>query len=66
MKHLSLTVAASLISLFLVAQEKSTDVNINVDKDGGGSIWGSPALWIIGAAVFILLLVALTRRGSRE
>lgn len=51
---------AALASLLLIAQEKSADVDINVNKDsGGGSFWGSPVFWVIGAAVFIIILVAV-------
>jgi hypothetical protein len=58
---------ATLASLLLVAQEKKTDVDINVNKDGGGgSFWGSPVMWVIGAAVFIIILVAVSRSGSRQ
>jgi hypothetical protein len=64
MKRVYLPVIAALISAITFAQEKKAEVDINVNKDGGGSMWGSPWLWIIGAAVFILLLVALLRGGS--
>lgn len=58
---------ALLISSLLLAQEKATDVDINVNKDGGGgSIWGSPVFWIVGAALFIIILVAVSRSGSRQ
>jgi hypothetical protein len=66
MKKISLSAIACCMSLLLLAQEKSTDVNINVNKDGGGSVWSSPILWIVGAAVFIILLVAVSRSGSRQ
>ena len=56
---------AAFASLILYAQEKGADVDIN--KDGGeSSMWGSPVLWILSAAVFIVLLVAVTRGGSRH
>lgn len=58
------------ISLFVTvvsfAQEKKIDVDINADKDGGGGFIGSPVMWIIGGAVFILLLVALLRGGRKS
>jgi hypothetical protein len=55
MKKLSSSLAALLIS----------SININKDK-GGSSFWGSPILWVIGAAVFIIVLVAVSRSGSRQ
>lgn len=67
MKKLCSSVLAVLISSILIAQEKATDVDININKDkGGGSIWGSPILWVVGAAVFIIILVAVSRSGSRQ
>jgi hypothetical protein len=67
MKRVYITAMTALISSLLLAQEKATDVDINVNKDsGGGSFWGSPVMWVIGAAVFIIILVAVSRSGSRQ
>jgi hypothetical protein len=68
MKKAYLTVLAALIGTVLYAQDGETkSVDININKDGGGGTWyTSPWVWIIGAAVFILLLVALTRGGGRR
>jgi hypothetical protein len=57
MKQMYLMALASLFSVYAVAQ----GIEIDVDKDEGGW-WGNPIVWVIGAAVFILLLVALLRR----
>ena len=43
---------------------KSLDVDVNVDK--GGDWYTQPWVWIVGGAVFILLLVALLRSGKKE
>ena len=65
MQRVYLTVMAALMSLLTMAQEKSADVDINVNKGGGGGI--ATWMWIVGGAVFILLLVALTsRRTTKE
>jgi len=56
-----------MIMLFTViafAQDKKVDINISTDKNNG--FWGSPWVWVVGAAVFILLLVAILRGGSRR
>lgn len=59
-----------LFSAIAFAQDgdgKSLDVNITTDKGGGGDNWyASPLVWVIGAAVFILLLVAILRGGGRR
>jgi hypothetical protein len=65
MKTMYLSTIAMLISTLLLAQEKTTDVNVNIEKEGGG-FWGSPWVWVVGAAIFILLLVAVARGGSKQ
>ena len=54
-----------LFSLTVYAQDKSVDVNISSNKGGGGGFFSSPVVWVIGVAVFVLLLVALLR-GNRK
>ena len=66
MKKAYLTLLSVLTSIILFAQEKSTQVDVDVKKTTSSSNWyASPWVWIVGAAVFILLLVALTS-GSRS
>lgn len=63
-KKLSVLMATLIFSLYSVAQEtKSVDVNISSDGDGGG-FFTQPWVWIVGGAVFLLLLVALLRGNS--
>ncbi len=57
-----ISVMASIVAF---AQDKTVDVNINSDK-GGGNFFASPWVWVVGVAVFILLLVALMRGGGRK
>lgn len=66
MKKAYLTLLTVLTSIILFAQEKTTQVDVDVNKTTSNSNWyASPWVWIVGAAVFILLLVALTS-GSRD
>ncbi len=65
MQRVFLSVLAVLATLLTIAQEKKAEVDINVNKDGGGG-WGAPWMWVVGGAVFILLLVALTRRSTSK
>ena len=52
------------LSAILFAQDKGLDVDINVKKE---SAWyQNPVVWVIGGAVFILLLVALLRGGEKK
>jgi hypothetical protein len=67
MKKAYLTVLAAFVSALTFAQEGgggSLDVNVNTNE--GGNWYASPWVWIVGAAVFILLLVALTRGSGRR
>lgn len=57
---ITLTVLSLLVSFILKAQEKGLDVDINVNKHDN-NWYQQPWVWIVAAAVFILLLVALTR-----
>lgn len=51
---------------FAQGETKKVDVNISSGGDGGGNFFASPWVWVVGVAVFILLLVALLRGGSRR
>jgi len=54
-----------LLQTVLSAQDKGLD--IDVDVNGHDSAWyASPWVWIVGVAVFILLLVALLRGGNKS
>jgi hypothetical protein len=64
----ALVIAGIFMSLVCLAQEKSADIKVDIDTDKGGSTWyGQPWVWVVGAAVFILLLVALLKNNrARE
>lgn len=57
--------AMFFISVFAFAQEGGggTDINVNIEKKGDW--YTQPWVWIVGGAVFILLLVALLRSGRK-
>jgi hypothetical protein len=59
-----LTIFSFFLSVFLFAQDKKIDVNINTNS--GGGFLSSPWVWVVGGAVFVLLLVALLRGGGRK
>lgn len=66
MKKASLSILAAMAGILSYAQDKATDINVDIDKGGETNWYASPWVWIVGAAVFILLLVALTRGGGRR
>jgi hypothetical protein len=53
-------------SILAFAQDKKVDVDINVDKGNQSQWYTQPWVWIVGGAVFILLIVALTRGGRKD
>lgn len=57
-------ISALLLMVFMTtitwAQDKGIDIDVDLDK-GGGDWYNHPVAWIVGGAVFILLLVALLK-----
>lgn len=49
-----------------VAWTQDQGLDIDVDLDKGGEWYANPIVWVIAGAVFILLLVALLRGGSKD
>ncbi|MEO6584584.1 MAG: hypothetical protein ABIO05_09685 [Ferruginibacter sp.] len=58
--------SALLCSLLAVAQDKKVDVNIGTKTDSGSGFLMQPWVWIVGGAVFLLLLVALLRNNNSK
>ena len=54
----------SLISASAFAQDKGVDINVDVNKKSNW--YQQPWVWIVGGAIFILLLVALLRGGGSK
>ena len=66
MKKAYLSVIAVFFSALMFAQEGAgTKIDVDINKDSA-AWYASPWVWVVGAAVFILLLVALTRGGGRR
>jgi hypothetical protein len=70
-KHLITLIAFSLFQLIVLAQDSNggsstttTTSSTKVSVSETENWWGSPWVWVIGAALFILLLVALLRGNS--
>ena len=63
---ISMFITMLLVSLYTFAQEadKKVDVSINTKGDGGSSTFNQPWVWVVGGAVFLLLLVALLRNNN--
>ncbi len=60
---IAMVFAMMLISLLSFAQDKKVDIDINT-KSNDDNFFMQPWVWIVGGAVFLLLLVALLRSNS--
>jgi hypothetical protein len=58
-RRIVFTLLLSVASLLSFAQDKGLDVDINIKKEN--EWYQQPWVWIVGAAVFVLILVALLR-----
>ena len=63
--RLSLLMATLVLSLYSFAQEKKVDIDINT-KSENDNFFMQPWVWVLGGAVFILLLVALLKSGKKD
>jgi cell division protein FtsW (lipid II flippase) len=64
--RLALSTLMLFSAILSFAQDKKLDVDINVNKDNQSQWYTQPWVWIVGGAVFILLIVALTRGGRKD
>jgi hypothetical protein len=64
-KRASFLLLAFMASLTTFAQEKGLDVDIDVNKNDS-NWYQQPWVWIVGVAVFVLLLAAILKGGSRK
>lgn len=65
--RVAMVCAITLFSVVVFAQDKKVEIDINTKPDNGGNFFSQYGVWIIvGAAVFILLLIALLRNNSSK
>jgi hypothetical protein len=61
-----IAIAALFLSQSLLwAQDKTVDVNLDVNK-GGTDWYAEPWILVVGGAVFIIIIVALMRGNSSK
>ncbi len=64
-KSLLTVLSLCFLQTISFAQDKKVDVNIGTNS-GGSNWYAQPWVWIVGGAVFLLLLVALMRGNSNN
>ena len=62
-KKFSLLFASLIVSVMSFAQDKKIDVTIGT-KSESSNVFMQPWVWVVGGALFILLLVALLRNKN--
>ena len=55
-----------VVALPTLAQDQGKDVDVNINVKGDSQWYQQPWVWIVGAAVFILLLIALLRGSGSK
>lgn len=63
-KQLVGLITFTMLSVISYAQEKGVDINVDVKKEG--EWYQQTWVWILGGAIFVLLLVALLRGGGKK
>ncbi|HEU4633486.1 MAG TPA: hypothetical protein VFS22_05855 [Flavisolibacter sp.] len=66
MKKLYFSFVAVFLSAMAAIAQETKKVDVDINADSGSNWYASPWVWVVGAAVFILLLVALTRGSGRR
>ena len=65
-----LSLIAGLISIAAWAQDDTKKIEVDINTKGAGesanSFFMQPWVWVVGGALFILLLVALLRGNRRS
>jgi hypothetical protein len=64
-KQTGFLLMAAILSFQSWAQDKKLDVDIDVNKKDS-NWYQQPWVWIVGGAVFIIILVALLRGGGKK
>jgi hypothetical protein len=66
MKKMYFSLAAAFLSVVTAVAQETKKVDVDINAGGNSNWYASPWVWVVGAAVFILLLVALTRGSGRR
>ena len=61
---LTLLFIAVFQTVLLAQDDKKVDINVNTNS--GGNWYNHPWVWVVGGAVFLLLLVALLRGNNNK
>ncbi len=63
-KHLIMFTLGLFSTLYTFAQDAPAKVDVSIDAGGATQWYGQPWVWAIGVAIFILVLVIVTRSNK--
>lgn len=63
---LAIMVYSIFNALISFAQSAPEKVDVDINTDGGGAWYGQPWVWAVGVAVFIVIIVAITRSNNKN
>ena len=65
-RNFSLSLLTIVLLLYSGILRAQAEIKVDINKGGDSGGWyTNPVVWIIGAAVFILLLIAILRSGKK-
>lgn len=63
---LAMILSAFLVSVKTFAQSAPEKVEVDINA-GGDAVWyGQPWVWVVGIAVFIVIIIAITRSNNSK
>ena len=63
---LTLILSSFLVSVKTFAQSAPEKVEVDINA-GGDAVWyGQPWVWVVGIAVFIVIIIAITRNNNSK
>lgn len=64
---IAVTLTTLFSSIAAFAQDAPQKVDVDINAGGGESVWyGQPWVWAVGVAIFIVIIVAITRSSNNR
>lgn len=64
--RIALVIASFYVSLVAFAQDDTKKIDVSINTKGNENFFAQPWVWVVGGAIFLLLLVALLRGGNNK
>lgn len=63
-KVFTVILLSTLSSVYAFAQDVPEKVDVDINANGGSAWYGQPWVWAVGVALFIVILVIITRSNK--